>query len=239
MKKKQLLLNDNPIDIIGLFIGLIAIGAQLILYSVFLMDPDFSPIAPDSLSYVLRGTAALMIMFVSRLIFQSKKGKKQPIIGNQFDPEDILLYVLCIACYFGIQLIIMALSETIFQVTAVQVYFFFITGGEIEELIYRGALIMFIQGLLVFIYEKNGMKVKNNSDLLPINVICVLISGMLFVFAHGRYLTNFATYSITILGGFSQAFWYVKTKNITVPMLAHAAINFVAAGSLVATYNLI
>lgn len=234
-RKKNILLVDNPIDLIALIFGIVSILVLFGLRSIYLTSSEFPSVATDSVKLIILGMIGLTGMIITRLIFHTKKGDRIPVIANTFKPNQILDFGFAIASYFGIQIIIILIRQMkIFQVTSVDVYLFFLSAAEIEELLYRGFLVMFVQIALVIIFK---MKVKNESELLLVNIFTCFISGLVFALVHTGYWGDPFLMILTFLGGISQAIWYIKSKNLFVPMVAHAAINLVASGSLLQTLN--
>ena len=233
--KKNILLVDNPIDLMAIIFGCVAILGLIGLRSIYLTSSEFPSVAIDSVKLIIRGMIGLTGMIITRLIFHTKKGDRIPIIANTFKPNQILDFGFAIASYFGIQVIIILLRQmSIFQVSSVDVYLFFFFASICEELLYRGFLVMVVQIALVIIFK---MKVKKESQLLLVNIFTCFISGLVFALVHTGYWGDPFLMILTFLGGISQAIWYIKSKNLFVPMIAHAAINLVASGSLLQTLN--
>lgn len=195
------------------------------LRSKFTGSEDYPTVASDAGTILLKGSIGLMVMVAFRL-FVGKETTN--FIGAVKTP--IEKYFYAILSYFAIQIVIILISGAIFQVAQVDVYAFYISAGIMEELLYRGALVMIVQFLLAKFTETHKYPA-----LWGITVFTAMISGIVFAAVHTRYWGNITMLAITFLGGVSQAIWYQHTKNLTVPILAHAVINFVASGSLLQT----
>jgi membrane protease YdiL (CAAX protease family) len=234
--KKNVLVVDNQIDILGLIITAVAIIVLFNLFNVFSGSDESPQVASDSLTLILtRGIPGIAGMFFTRLFLCSNKGKQTPIVGNQWGSSDkdnsLMDSLFATACYFGIQISILVLEQKgLFQVSAVDVYAFFISAAVLEECFYRGFLVMLCQALLAKVW-----KARDETSILIMNVICCLLSGIIFAAAHTRYYGEPALMLITFLGGCSQAWWYLKSKNLFVPIVSHAFINFAASGGVVQT----
>ncbi len=233
--KKNILLVDNPIDLIAIIFGVVAILGLFSLRSIYLTSSEFPSVATDSVKLIILGMIGLTGIIITRLIFHTKKGDRVKIIANTFNPSQVLDFGFAVASYFGIQIIIILLRQMkIFQVSSVDVYLFFFFASICEELLYRGFLVMFVQIALVIIFK---MKVKKEEQMLLVNIFTCFVSGLIFALVHTGYWGDPFLMILTFLGGVSQAIWYIKSKNLFVPMIAHAAINLVASGSLLQTLN--
>jgi membrane protease YdiL (CAAX protease family) len=99
------------------------------------------------------------------------------------------------------------------------VYAFFISAAIIEEMVYRGFLVMLVQALLARLMRIKIHKGMNGMKLIIPNVIAILISGSIFMAVHTNYYADPFLMALTFVGGCSQALWYIKTKNLSVQLL--------------------
>jgi membrane protease YdiL (CAAX protease family) len=230
-KKYNLLLIDNPLDIastIFLVVALVNLVAQMNTYAGSVENPD---IYGDCLQLIIWGTLGFGGMITIRLIFHTEKANHTPLFANMFNKAQIWDLIYCMACYVGIQLVVIVIQQTgMFQVAEVDVYFFFFDAAVVEEHLYRGFIVMLSQFLLAKIF-----KPKMEKDMLIINIISAVVSGGVFMAVHTNYWGNMLLMILTFTGGASQAFWYAKTKNLLIPIGAHVLINLSASRTLVAT----
>lgn len=228
-KKTNPLLVDNPIDLIAALLGGIAILVLVSLRTTFLHSTDYPSIADDALELMFVGVLGMGGMFITRLLLNTKKGRTTPFLANTFRSEHLMDFGFATASYFAIQALLMVLRNLkIFQVATVDVFAFYFAAAVCEELCYRGFLVMLVQGGLA-----RMLHISKAETLLPINIFTCLISGSVFALVHQVYWTDPYLMLLTFLGGCSQAFWYLKTKNLTTCIVSHAVINLVASGSLV------
>lgn len=173
-------------------------------------------------------------MIAARILLQTKKGINKPMIANQFEmPTTLYDAIYATACNLVPQVIVLLLMQAkLFEVATADVYAFYISAAVMEEFLYRGCIIMWTQGLLARI-----IKPKNEADALPINIFCIILSGAIFMAAHTGYYGNLYLMMAVLLGGLSQGFWYLKSKNLLVVIVAHIGINFSASGSVVQSLN--
>ncbi|MHA1585222.1 MAG: CPBP family intramembrane glutamic endopeptidase [Promethearchaeota archaeon] len=232
--KRNILLVDNPIDILAVIFGLFAIGALFSLRARYAMSDEFPSVATDSVKLIIVGMSGITGLFLTRIIFHTKKGDRVSLIANTTHPDNLLDFGFAIATYFGIQIVVIILNKAVFQVASVDVYLFFFSAAICEEMLYRGFLVMFVQIILIRMLK---IKARHESDVLLPNILTCFISGSVFMAVHTVYYGQPAQMIITFVGGFFQAFWYLKSKNLFVPMISHASINFVASGSLLQTLN--
>lgn len=223
MKRKRMnrdLLINEPIDRTAFAIIMVALGALMVLMVKYRGDSEYPTVSSDSLKLIIIGTMALG----SLIIFKMAYGQPH-LIENKMGKIDPLDYVFASLSYIGIQVMIMFLrSMRIFQVSAVDVWAFYVSAAVIEELTYRLALITIIEYLL---YRYFSLKPKAARPIL------IMISGLVFALVHIRYLSDPFLTLLTFMGGCSQAYWLLRTKSILPCILAHSIINFMAAGSLI------
>lgn len=232
--KKAGLIVDNPIDIISMIaLPAIAIMALFNLSVAFSGSEEFPAVTPACYDLIQRGILGLGGMVFTKWLFQSKRAKAQ-LIGVSFNTDDLLDIGYCVVAYFGIQAGVLFLRELyMFQVTASDVWLFFVSAAIIEEALYRGFLVMLIQAVMARL-----LGVKAEKNLLIPNGAAIVISAAVFAWSHEAYREDPFLITLTFLGGCSQAYFYIKTKNLLGPMVAHGLINFSAAGSLIQTLNI-
>lgn len=225
-RKKSDLLIDNPIDILAIVFGLIGLLVLFYLRVKYTGSVDYPTISDDAATLLLKGIIGLSIILAIRLFWG-----KETVNFAGFVRTPIEYFLYAIGCYFVIQILIILISSAgIFQVEVADVYAFYISAAVIEELIYRGALVMGVQFLIAKVIEE-----YKYPNLWLSTIISALISGLVFAAVHTRYWNSPVNLLITFLGGVSQAVWYQYTKNLSVPIFAHVIVNFVASGSLLQT----
>lgn len=235
------LIIQAPLDFWGLiFFGCPAlIGIVVIRNNYVTTNLKF---ASDTL-YLLIGVGAAFIAIIMGkslyMLYGKDKAKDPRFIrfsyelevtkeGTIFDAGDIRLdMMLCIGCYFAIQIALWVIGEEAYQVSIVDKFFFYIFAALIEEIIYRGAIVMLSQWFFAWAF-----RIKDGSQMWVVNIIVMLISGIAFAASHKGYYGDPIKMTITFLGGMSQAFWYIRSKVLIVPMAAHAAINLAYAGTM-------
>ena len=228
-QRKPVLLVDNPIDLLGLIIGIVAIMAAGTLYANYYGNTTYPSLSADAFDLCLQGIFALAGMFGMVIFCKTKEGKNSPIVASQWDHETTTQVTYSVASYILIQAVILILRASFeFQIATVDVYMFFFAAAITEELLYRGFLVMLIQYVTVKLL---GIKPSTDSDVLLPNLFATILSATSFALVHERYWSDPALMVITFLGGISQSYFYLKTKNIFVPMFAHAVINAAASGS--------
>lgn len=230
-KRKQVLLADNPIDLLSIIFSVVALLVLLSLSFNYYNSTEYPTVASDCLILLVEGLFGLGGIFATRILLCSKRGQNEDLIANQFNPDKTPFnIVLATAFYFLIQIVVILLRESkIFQVAAVDVFAFYLSAAIVEELFFRGFLVMLVQGLLVKFFN---IKPRKEEDLIVINLFCSILSGAIFALVHTSYWTDPFLMVLTFAGGISQSIFYIKTKNLSVPMLSHAAINLTASGSL-------
>ena len=232
--KKNILLVDNPIDLFALIFAVVAVAGLFNHRRMYLTSTEFPTIASDCVLLIIVGMFGFTLMFTTRLLMHTDKSKRIPLVANTFKVDDILDFGFAIVCYIGIQLVIILLSQIpIFQVASVDVYLFFFYASVVEELLYRGFLVMFLQIALVMLFKIKPKK----ENMFLVNLFACIVSGIVFMLVHTGYWGEPFLMILTFLGGVSQAIWYIKSKNLFVPIIAHAVINLIASGSLLQTLN--
>lgn len=247
-KRKDLspILADNPMDIITVLLILISIFVMQNLYFKYLEDVRFPSISVDSLSLLYKGMIGFILMFAGIIFFSSKGLERRfnSYIGFTFDPsliEDndiklsshIVEVFFCFASYMVIQAIGFLLRDVnMFQSVAVDVRAFYMSSATIEECLYRGGIMIIVQALVYKVMKLNLR--KDQYPFIP-GIVATVVSTVFFVFAHERYFSDPVALLVTILGSLSQCFWYLKSKNLLVPMIAHIIVNIIASGGLLQT----
>jgi len=225
MKKRQReeMLIDQSIDTISFFMFLIAILSLITIRSAYLYSTEYKHVSSDATLLIYLATIALISIILSKLIF----AQRLTLLKNKFNFDEILDYVLCSVSYISIQIVVSIIRNAqLFQTTTTDIYAFYVSAAVVEEFVYRLALISVLQAILV-----NKMR----TDINSINLLLILISAAVFAAVHIRYYTDPYLMILTFMGGASQAFFYLKTKNIFPCLLSHSLINFMAAGSLIQT----
>lgn len=224
-RKKSDLLIDSPIDLLSLLIAIAGMLTLFLLRVIYTGSEEFPNMESETMSLLIKGFIGLSVMLAFRVLI----GKKETDLFG-FVKTKIEFWGYAIACYFAIQIIVIILGEAVFQVSEGAVYAFFISAAIMEELLYRGALVMIVQYISARVLETHKYPLLWGSTIFS-----AIISGLIFMAVHTRYWGDPISMAITFLGGVSQAIWYQYTKNLSVPMLAHMLINFVASGSLLQT----
>jgi len=233
-RKQNILLVDNPIDIFAVIFAIIAIAGLLNHRRMYLYSTEFPTIASDSVLLIIVGMFGFSLMFTTRLLMHTDKSKRIPIVANTFKINQLLDFGFAIVSYLGIQIIIILISQIpIFQVASVDVYLFFFYASVVEELLYRGFLVMFLQIAMVMLFQIKPKK----ENMFLVNLFACIVSGVVFMSVHTGYWGEPFLMLITFFGGISQSIWYIKSKNLFIPIIAHAIINLIASGSLLQTLN--
>jgi len=239
-KRRPYLIIQAPLDFWGELLGMIALAGVMIIRTHYMTtNPTF---ATDSLYLCLGCGAALGISILAKIlyhVFTTDRAldprlvrftyKQEYANGKLFDAGDIRVDMVgCSLTYFAIQIIIWVIGEEAYQVSMVDRVLFYVFAAIIEEVIYRGAIVMLAQ-----LFFAKLMHVKDGSLMIIVNVLVMLISGITFAASHVDYYGDPIKMTITFLGGMSQAFWYMRSKVLLVPMVAHGAINMLYAKSFV------
>lgn len=240
-KKKWFLVAHAPVDIIALFLLLIAIVGLFIIRARNNDDPT-SNIADGSLYLAMLGSAALFVVaFVKIFVLMDKIfGKKRM---KETDPRpigfflslsnerDLLLIAGNIFAYIIIQLGTKLIAgELSFQVAAVDVVLFNLFAAIVEEWFFRGAIIYFTQTLLYLLLQRYA---DGKELIIVINIVCILFSGIAFLLAHQHYLDDPVKIALTLMGGLMQAYFFISSKSLLGPILAHGVVNFGASGGVI------
>jgi len=240
-KKEDLssVLVNNPLDILTILLGFVSLLVMSSLYFFYMGNTDFPSVSDDSMSLFFKGIIGITLMIFARVFLYTlnKKDVYKNMVGLTFDPgtglgdlkSHISDTVFAILSYFSIQMIGLILQNiNIFQTTALNIYAFYFSSAVIEELLFRGGIIMFMQALFVKMIPVKG-------DAYPYlqSALAGLISSIAFLLVHQRYFDNPVFMIVTFLGGVSQAIFYFKSKNLFIPIIAHVVVNLVAAGGLI------
>lgn len=246
---------DYPVDLIGIFFGLTSIGLLSYLVAKYTGDPFYPEIAPDSLFFIVCSVVGLLgyyIFYIISVIMKKKKGTQRKSGNIREQLMDKQLYSInpggknifdfvfidiigCMACYIGIQIIIqLVLGEGFFQVVAGDVYAFFISAAISEELLFRAFVCIVVQTLLSKLIRVQN-KDQEKGKVYLVNIITAIFSGFLFMLGHVRYYGDIVAILITLIGGFSQALWFIYSKSMIPIMVSHVFINIMAAGTLLAS----
>jgi membrane protease YdiL (CAAX protease family) len=231
-QKKALLVVENPIHILVWVIAVIALGGLMNLMFIYQGNTRFPTLSSDCFTLIWKESLAIAGILIAMLILRPKRRNRVAgLITFQFDKDDIFNTVYATACYLGIEIAVMVLRNMrLFQVASGDVFAFYLATAVVEELLYRVALIMILQAILAKLFQPT-----QESDTLILNFICIIVSGSIFALVHKHYYSDPYLMSLTFLGGCSQAFWYLKSKNPLVVIIPHAFINAIAAGSIVQT----
>jgi len=101
----------------------------------------------------------------------------------------------------------------------VDYFFYFMSTAVVEEIVFRLFLCTLITAALSYFKKLNNV---------IINIISVLISAFIFAVAHIYSYQTPSELAVMLLGGLIFGLFYVWKKDITITMLAHVIINFIA-----------
>jgi len=213
------------VDLLSLFFLIVAILLQFYLYGAYLGSKQFPKLSADSLQLIIKGIIGFGAMMFFGLYRKIRfMYDSEPVIGNSYKRDDENLYLMCIGAYIAIQMIGSVLQNAFkFQSVAADVYAFYNASAIIEEFFFRGMVI----GIIMLVLSK----LTSNETL--IKIISIFSSAIIFALSHTRYYSNPIAMGVTLMGGITQAYFYIKTKNLFPCLLAHAIVNNIAAGSMV------
>lgn len=154
----------------------------------------------------------------------------QFVISWKWGRNDGSIFILTIVVILGIQLSVAATA--FFQVTALDVYFFYVSAAPAEEMLYRGGILFFI---LVFLTK---MDKREEMPYFIKSIIAILVSSLLFALAHQDYYDNMPVLIGTLACGVMFGVAFCASKgNLLITIVIHALFNFGAAGNIVQTLN--
>jgi membrane protease YdiL (CAAX protease family) len=242
--KQNLLLVDNPIDLTSVIITFLSIFVAADLRNKYINSIEYPLLSIDCYTQIVIGISGLVGMFATRLLLSTIKGKKTPVISIQYRSGQYVWFFIAFLSYLVIQVSVIIFQDLqLFQVviSPEDVYAFFWNSATVEETLFRGFLVMIVQVLLYYAATKFlKIIIEKESDIpmIFINVICCLVSGFVFAYSHQQYKADIFLFMLTFLGGCSQAFFYIKTKNLLVCMVAHWGINFIYSKNLIQTLGI-
>lgn len=223
MRKQAVSRRDSyTIDKISLIIQLIALLSLTTVGLLNLNNTEYPLLWRDS----FKMTFFILIGLVLQLLtsFYSNDGIK---IGNLYDEEKTINQAM-ITCLIVVAIqvsIYIFFNQFVFQVTAIEVYAFFVSSAIAEESLYRAGIIG--AGMIIFKKQIGNYYIRA--------FILVLVTSLMFVFTHQRYLGIPHLFWGTFLSGIALGTAFVYSKNPLVVIIAHALINFISSGSIVQT----
>jgi membrane protease YdiL (CAAX protease family) len=165
----------------------------------------------------------LIILGVFGLVFTMiivilKKDIKIKITNPYLDkPLTYIFYVVIII--FANSLFWFIAEKLRYGLSDVDYFFYFMSTGVIEEIVFRLFLCTFIIAALSYFKKLNKNIIK---------IIAVLLSAFIFAIAHIYSYQTPTELAIMFLGGLVFGGFYVWKRDITITMLAHIIINFIA-----------
>jgi membrane protease YdiL (CAAX protease family) len=232
-----------PIDILSIlicFIAIFALGYERIRYFGSSEWPTLFASSSSVLITGVVGTIGILVLrgLVGLVLKQRNVIEVIPrsLITFSYKIQTFKFMLYAMASYFIITItakIIQGLG--IFQVATGDVYAVFLSSAVLEEVFYRGLLIMGIQlGLGLIVYGGwDGMLALYNEKrhLRMIDVIAIVASAIIFMVVHANYWGDPLLMIVTIAGGISQGIFYVKSNCLLVVIGSHIIVNFSASGS--------
>lgn len=233
--KKNPLLVNNPLDPLGILLFMIATFVLANLVITFAEGDDFG-LSSGSQRLIIRGFIGFSLMIFSHILFS----RKQPriMLKLSFEPErDIAITFITLFGYISVQTIGLILSQVeLFAVTKVNVYSFFTAGAIVEEMLYRYGLVTFLQSGFSYFIQRRKKKITPQ-DLLGINFAVILLTSIYFAADHDVYYGN-PIGLFTVFAGVLFLSWSLLSSKLIFPaMIAHAFINFIAAGGFIQSYG--
>lgn len=160
----------------------------------------------------------LQLGFILTGYFGYQAITNQPIFPKQFrelDLDTIIFSVLVLVIVLGLQI----LFGILITITGFEQAMFTLGAAIAEELFFRAFLISLILYLI--------------GDTPQNRIIAVIISSISFAFAHVNYYGDWAVLVSIFTSGIVYSIAFLKTKNITIPILAHLFNNLIVVMQMI------
>ena len=212
---------DGTMDTLSLVIQIIGFAMVILLYFMGIGNKEFPNMSESCITLLLFFVGGISgqfaVSFVERreIRILNKWNVNTPV-------QAIITAALCLVAQVVVQILF---GLKLFQVTVWMVYAFYVSAAVAEESLFRGVLCKVI-------FEV-GEKISTHKLIL--GIIAALGTGAVFGIAHQRYWSLPAVFWGTIICGIVLSFGYLTSDNLTVPIFAHAVINFMASANIVQT----
>jgi membrane protease YdiL (CAAX protease family) len=113
-----------------------------------------------------------------------------------------------------------------YGLSEVDYFFYFMSTGVVEEIVFR----LFLCTLIIA-----TLSLWDKLQKTLINIIAVLLSALIFAVAHIYSYQTIEELAVMFLGGIMFGLFFVWKRDITITMLAHMIINFIATWNFLYT----
>jgi membrane protease YdiL (CAAX protease family) len=215
------ILKDHNVKITPIAI-LLMIFCFISLSYIAIQYAERSEYSGYSWTLILLGAICLVFTFIIVIL---KKEIRIKITNPYLDkPLTYIFYVVIIV--FANSLFWFIAEKLAYGLSGVDYFIYFMSTGVVEEIVFRLFLCTLIIAAL------SHFKKLNNT---VINVITVVISALIFAIAHIYSYNTPTELAIMFLGGLVFGSFYVWKRDITITMLAHMIINFIATWNFLYT----
>lgn len=111
-----------------------------------------------------------------------------------------------------------------YGLSEVDYFFYFMSTGVVEEIVFR----LFLCTLIIA-----TLSLWDKLQKTLINIIAVLLSALIFAGAHIYSYQTIEELAVMFLGGIMFGLFFVWKRDITITMLAHMIINFIATWNFI------
>jgi membrane protease YdiL (CAAX protease family) len=210
------------IDIMSFAILILAFIALTYLQNKYLGSTEYPTLSENCTTFIVLGVVGLVGTLITKVIASLDTNFK--LFENKLQTTDKIDFLYAMIAYLFIQVVVKVISNIAFfqVISQFDVYIFYISAAIIEEWLYRSFIINFI--MMISSLWRKGRKYQNVFE-----IISIIVSAFVFMLVHTRYYGQIDLLIITFLGGCSQAFFYLKSQNLSVPIISHAFINILAS----------
>ena len=176
---------------------------------------------------ILGSIALIGILFIRR--------EKISKLQNYYlqDSEHLTYFIGAIAAIVALLSLSWIILGLMFRyaLSVTELYFYYLGAAIMEELFFR----FFLCGALKSkIFGEMNKRLPENIE----NLIIAIISAIAFMLAHYEYYGESLMGMLSMFfGGIVFALFYLYTKDISITIIAHMIMNFIAVGALVAQYG--
>lgn len=140
-----------------------------------------------------------------------------------------LIYSFAIVVILGVAWFLVG-SLLKYSLEPIELYFYYLGAGIMEEIFFRFFLCGMLKTQII-----NRIKIPKINQLPDVveNIIIALITALIFMLSHATsYGGDVVGMTTMFVGGVVFAMFFLYTKDISITILGHCIINFLAVGNL-------